>query len=323
MRPLTRILAALGCLAMATAPALAQNYPTRPIRMIVAFAPGGSADINARIVGQQLGVELGQQVFIENRGGAGGNLGAVEAKRAAPDGYTIFYTTSAVALSPATYPNPGFDPQKDFKPISTIATIPLVLVVNPKLPVATLPEFVAWAKAQKGQVNYGSSGRGALIHIVSAQFARETGFEATHVAYRGSAPAVTDLVGGAIQFMLLPANEAKPQIEGGALRPIAVPYPQRLPLLPDVPTFREAIGVATLDADAWSGLSVPPGTPPHIVARLTEALRKTLANEEVRRRITELGSVMLGGTDKEFADLIKQEQERWAKIVAETGVKAE
>ena len=323
MRRLTTILAVLAGLALAATPTLAQDYPTRPIRMIVAFAPGGSADINARIVGQQLGIELGGQVIIENRGGAGGNLGAVEAKRATPDGYTIFYTTSAVALAPATYPNPGFDPQKDFVPISTIATIPLVLVVSPKVPARTLPEFLAWAKAQNGQVNYGSSGRGAMLHIVGAQFAKETDFKATHISYRGSAPAVTDLMAGSIQFMFLPANEAKAQLEGGTLRAIAVPYAQRLPQLPDVPTFREAIGVATLDADAWSGLSVPPGTPPQIVARITEALRKALASEEVKRRVTELGSVMLGSTDAEFAAYIKQEQERWAKIVAETGAKAE
>ena len=323
MRFLTRLLATFVSVALAAPWALAQDYPLRPIRMIVAFAPGGSADINARIVGQQLGVELGTQVIIENRGGAGGNLGAVEAKRAAPDGYSIFYTTSAVALSPATYANPGFDPQTDFKLISTIATIPLVLVVNPTVPAKTLPEFVAWAKAQNGRVNYGSSGRGAMLHIVGAQFAKETGFGATHISYRGSGPAVTDLVGGSTQFMFLPANEAKPQIEGGALRAIAVPYAERLPQLPDVPTFREAIGIATFDADAWSGLSVPPGTPQPIVARLTEALRRTLANAEVRRRVTELGSVVLGSTDAEFAELMKRERERWAKVVTEIEVKAE
>ena len=323
MRAIAQFVAIFVSLALTALPAQAQDYPVRPIRMIVAFAPGGSADINARIVGQQLGVELGTQVIIENRGGAGGNLGAVEAKRAAPDGYTVFYTTSAVALSPATYSNPGFDPQADFKLISTIATIPLVLVVNPKIPPKTLSEFVAWAKTQNGKVNYGSSGRGAMLHIVGAQFAKETGFGATHISYRGSGPAVTDLVGGTTQFMFLPANEAKPQIEGGALRAIAVPYAERLPQLPDVPTFREAIGAATFDADAWSGLSVPPGTPQPIVARLTEALRRTLANAEVKRRVTELGSIVLGSTDAEFSELMKKERDRWAKVVAEIEVKAE
>lgn len=319
-----KVAAAIACLSLFTGgPGAAETYPDRPVRMIVAFAPGGSADINARIVAQQLGVELGTQVVVENKGGAGGNLGAVEAKRAEPDGYTVFYATSAIALAPSVYADPGFDPEKDFQPISLTATIPLVLVVNPDVPATSPAEFVAWVKAQDGKVNYASSGKGALLHLVGALFVKETGLEATHVAYRGSAPAVTDLIGGSTQFMFLPANEAIAQVNAGALRAIAVANAERLPQLPDVPTIRESLGLNTLDVGAWQGLMVPIGTTPEITDRLTTALQNTLANEGVRERITDLGSVMLGGTSQDYADYMKQESERWAGVVAETGAKAD
>jgi tripartite-type tricarboxylate transporter receptor subunit TctC len=319
-----RLAAVIACLPIIVgSAATADTYPSKPIRMVVAFAAGGSADINARIVAQQLSTELGRQVVVENKGGAGGNLGAVDVKRSAPDGYTIFYSTSAVVLAPSVYDNPGFDPQKDFTPISLTATIPLVLVVSPKVPATTPAEFVAWAKAQGGNVNYASSGRGALLHLVGALFTKETGIKASHIAYRGSAPAVTDLIGGSTHFMFLPANEAIPQIQGGALRALAVTHSERLPQLPDVPTFRESLGLKAMDAGAWQGLMVPAGTPQDVTARLNGAIDKTLKNEAVRKRIMELGSIMLGGTDKDYADYMKQEGARWAQIVADTGAKAE
>jgi len=168
----------------------ADAYPSKPIRMVVGFAAGGSADINARIVAQQLGQELGGTIVVDNKGGAGGNLGAVEAKRAAPDGYTMFYATSAVVLAPSLYAKPGFDPYADFTPISLTATIPLLLVVNPKVPAKTVNEFIALAKSRPNELNYGSSGAGALLHLGGALFAKEAGIQATHVAYKGSAPAV-------------------------------------------------------------------------------------------------------------------------------------
>ncbi len=324
MSLLSRIAASLTCLPLLLGQAAAADpYPTKPIRMVVGFAAGGSADINARIVAQQLSTELGRQVIVENKGGAGGNLGAVDVKRSPPDGYTIFYATSAVALAPSVYDNPGFDPQKDFKPISLTATIPLVLVSSPKVPAKTPAELVAWAKTQGGAVNYASSGRGALLHLVGALFAKEAQIQASHIAYRGSAPAVTDLIGGSTHFMFLPANEAIPQIQGGSLRALAVTHSERLPQLPDVPTFRESMTLTTLDAGAWQGLMVPAGTPQDVATRLGEALDKTLKNEAVRKRIVELGSIMLGGTEKDYADYMKQEGARWAKIVADTGAKAE
>lgn len=322
---LARQLAGLTALLhlMQTPAVAADDYPTRPVRMIVAFAPGGSADINARIVAQKLGAELGSTIVIENKGGAGGNLGAVEAKKSAPDGYSIFYATSAVALAPAVYANPGFQAEKDFTPISLTATIPLVLVVNKSVPANNPAEFVAWLKQQDGKVNYGSSGRGALLHLAGALFLNETGTRATHVAYRGSAPAITDMLGGSIQFMFLPINEISSHLDSGALKAVAVTHTQRIPQLPNVPTMREALGLTTMDIGAWQGLLVPAGTPKDVTRKLSDALERTLKAPEVKSRLVELGSIVLGGTDKDYADYMQTEAARWAKIVHETGAKAE
>jgi tripartite-type tricarboxylate transporter receptor subunit TctC len=313
---------AIATLAWANAIA-ADDYPTRPVRMIVAFAPGGSADINARIVGQKLGSELGGSLVIENKGGAGGNLGAVEAKKSAPDGYSIFYATSAVALAPSVYANPGFQAEKDFEPISLTTTIPLVLVVGKSVPTSTPAEFVTWLKQQEGKVNYASSGRGALLHLAGALFLKETGTKATHIAYRGSAPAITDMLGGSVQFMFLPINEISSHLESGSLKAIAVTHTQRVAQLPNVPTMREAFGLTTMDIGAWQGLLVPAGTPKDITAKLSAALERTLKAPEVKNRLVELGSIVLGGTSKEYAEYMRAEAARWATIVSETGAKAE
>ncbi len=309
---------------LAVSPAHANDvYPGKPIRMVVAFAAGGSADINARAVGQQLAKELGGTIIVDNKGGAGGNLGAVEVKRAPADGYTLFYATSAVVLAPSLYANPGFDPYADFIPISLTATIPLVLVTNRNLPVKNLNEFISWGKSRAGKANYGSSGTGALLHLAGELFLKEAGFQAMHIPYKGSAPAVTDLVGNATDFMFLPINEAMPHIKGGGLRPLAVTSEKRSPLLPDVASIREATGKTTMDMGAWQGLMVPKGTPADVVAKLQTALQKTLADPALRERLTSQGSVMLGGTQKQYVDYMQAEGTRWSAIVRDTGAKAE
>ncbi|MDO5625763.1 MAG: tripartite tricarboxylate transporter substrate binding protein [Pseudomonadota bacterium] len=263
MRTLSKLIASFAAFAALTAPTWSEDaYPSKPVRMIVAFAAGGSADINARGVGAQLSKDLGATIVVGNKGGAGGNLGAVEAKRAAPDGYTFFYATSAVVLAPSLYASPGFDPHSDFVPVSLTATIPLVLVVNKNVPAATVAEFATWAKAQKSQMNYGSSGTWALLHLGGALFTKEMGIEATHIAYKGSAPAVTDLLGGSTQFMFLPINEAMPHIKSGGLRALAVSHDKRVALLPQVPTLREATGKTTMDMGAWQGLMCAQGHAP-------------------------------------------------------------
>ena len=312
-------------LQFALTPALAADaaYPSKPIRMIVAFAPGGSADINARAVGQQLGKEMGATIVIDNKGGAGGNLGAVEARRAAPDGYTFFYATSAVVLAPALYSKPGFDPYADFTPVSLTATIPLVLVVNKDVPARTAAELVAWGKANPGKLNYGSSGAGALLHLAGALFTKETGVQATHIAYKGSAPAVSDLLGGAVQFMFLPINESLSHLKAGTLRPLAITSDKRSPLLPDVPTVREATGKTTMDMGAWQGLMLPKGAPAAVVDKVSVALQKALKDPGLRERLAAQGSIVLGGTPKAYSDYMKVEGDRWSKVIRETGAKAD
>lgn len=316
------IIAAALAFTFATAHA-ADAYPSKPIRMVVAFAAGGSADINARIVGQQLGKELGGTIVVDNKGGAGGNLGAVEVKRAAPDGYTFFYATSAVVLAPSLYSKPGFDPYSDFTPVSLTATIPLVLVVNPNVPAKTVAELVAYGKANPNRLNYGSSGAGALLHLGGALFTKETGIQATHVAYKGSAPAVVDLLGGVTQFMFLPINEVMTHIKGGTLRALAMTNDKRSALLPDVPTLREATGKTTMDMGAWQGLMLPKGMPADVLGKVKAALENSLKDKAMRDRLTAQGSIVLGGTQKEYADYMKQEGDRWARVIRDTGAKAD
>jgi tripartite-type tricarboxylate transporter receptor subunit TctC len=325
MRVLRSFLIAIVVAAAAAAsPGFAADpYPSRPIRVIVAFPPGGSADINARAVAQQLARELGGNSIVENKGGAGGNLGAIEAKRAAPDGYSLFYATSAVVLAPSLYAAPGFDPYTDFVPISLTATIPLVLVVNPTVPAKSMDEFLAWAKTQGGKLNYASSGSGAVLHLAGALFAKETGINATHIAYKGSAPAVTDLLGGATQFMFLPVNEAMPHIKSGGLRALAVAHDKRIALLPDVPTIREVTGKATMNMGAWQGLLVPKGTPNDVVATLILALQKTLKDQALVQRLEGQGSIVLGGTQQQYSEYMRAEGDRWARVIKETGAKAD
>jgi tripartite-type tricarboxylate transporter receptor subunit TctC len=309
---------------LALTPAFADaSYPSKPVRMVVAFAAGGSADINGRAVGQQLAKEIGGTIVIDNKGGAGGNLGAAEVKRAPADGYTLFYATSAVVLAPSLYANPGFDPYADFIPISLTATIPLVLVTNQTLPVKTVAEFIFWGKSRSGKVNYGSSGTGALLHLAGALFLKEAGFQATHIPYKGSAPAITDLLGSATDFMFLPINEVMPHIKSGGLRALAVTSEKRSHLLPEVATIREATGKTTMDMGAWQGLMVPKGTPADVVTKLQTALQKTLADSALRERLTSQGSVMLGGSQKQYVDYMKTEGSRWAAVVRETGAKAD
>ncbi|MBV5291781.1 MAG: tripartite tricarboxylate transporter substrate binding protein [Curvibacter lanceolatus] len=324
MRSVLKIVTALGLLIQGASPAVQAAeplYPSKPVRMVVAFPPGGSADINARSVAQQLGKELGATVIIDNRGGAGGNIGAIEVKKSAPDGYTVFYATSAVVLAPSLYANPGFDPYSDFVPISLTATIPLVLVANNSLPVKTLAEFITWGKSRAGKVNYGSSGTGALLHLAGALFLKEVGVQATHVSYKGSAPAITDLIGGSTDFMFLPVNEASTHIKSGALRPLVVTSERRSPLLPDVLTMREATGKINMDMGAWQGLMAPKGTPADVLGKLQGALQRALADPPLRDRLTAQGSFVLGGTQKQYVDYMKAEGARWAAVVRETGAR--
>jgi len=297
------------------------QYPAKPIRMILAFPPGGPTDINARAVAQKLSDQMGQQVVVDNRAGAGGNIGAAEAARAAPDGYTIFYNTSAIAIAPSLYARIAFDPLKDFAPVVLAATVPLVLAVNPGLPVKTVQEFVAYAKANPSKTNYASSGAGTITHLASALFVTQMGLEMQHIPYKGSAPALVDVVSGQVQMMIDTINTVAPYAKDNRLRALAIAITRRSALLPDVPTLEQAAGLPGFEMSAWQGVVVPAGTSPEIVARLNAEVNKALQGADLRARLAAGGSEPLGGTSEQYAAYIRSELGRWAKVVRDSGAK--
>jgi tripartite-type tricarboxylate transporter receptor subunit TctC len=297
------------------------QYPAKPIRMILAFPPGGPTDINARVFAQKLSDQMGQQVVVDNRAGAGGNIGAAEAARAAPDGYTIFYNTSAIAIAPALYTKIAFDPLKDFAPVVLAATVPLVLAVNPGLPVKTVQEFVAYAKANPSRMNYASSGAGTITHLASALFLTQMGLEMQHIPYKGSAPALVDVVSGQVQMMIDTISTVAPYAKDNRLRALAIAITRRSALLPDVPTLEQAANLPGFEMSAWQGVVVPSGTAPEIVARLNAEVNKALQGADLRARLAAGGSEPLGGTAEQYAAYIRSELGRWAKVVRDSGAK--
>jgi tripartite-type tricarboxylate transporter receptor subunit TctC len=308
-------------LAMAFMGIASAQYPAKPIRMILAFPPGGPTDINARAFAQKLSDQMGQQVVVDNRAGAGGNIGAAEAARAAPDGYTIFYNTSAIAIAPALYSKIAFDPLKDFAPVVLAATVPLVLAVNPGLPVKTMQEFVAYAKANPSKMNYASSGAGTITHLASALFLTQMGLEMQHIPYKGSAPALVDVVSGQVQMMIDTINTVAPYAKENRLRALAIAITRRSALLPDVPTLEQAANLPGFEMSAWQGVVVPTGTSPEIVARLNAEANKALQSADLRARLAAGGSEPLGGTSEQYAAYIRSELGRWAKVVRDSGAK--
>jgi tripartite-type tricarboxylate transporter receptor subunit TctC len=316
-----RGLIALACIACGSG-AWAQAWPAKPIRMILAFPPGGPTDIVARVLGAKLADQLGQQVLVDNKPGAGGNIGAELAAKAPNDGYTIFYNTSAIVINPALYGRSSYDTLKDFLPVTLTAAIPMVLVVHPAIPVKTMKEFVDYVKSRPGQINYSSSGTGTITHLASAMLASQMGFSAQHIAYKGSAPGLVDLAAGQTQFMTDTINTALPYVKDGRLRAIAVTSAKRSSVLPDMPTFAES-GMPGFDAAAWQGVVVPAGTPAEIVARLGTELNRALSDAGVRQRLAAQGADALGGTPAEYAAYIRAEMPRWAKAIKDSGAKAE
>jgi tripartite-type tricarboxylate transporter receptor subunit TctC len=314
------IAAALG--GAASAGAWAQPWPAKPIRMVIAFAPGGPTDIVARVIAAKLSEQLGQTVLVENRPGAGGNLAAELVAKAAPDGYTLFYNTSAITIGPALYGKVNYDPLRDFAPISTTATNPMVLMVNPSLPPKTAKEFVDYARANPGKLNYGSSGSGTITHLATAALASQLGLTMTHVPYKGSAPALVDLAAGITQVMTDTVNSAMPYLKDGRMRAIAVTMPRRLAVLPDVPTLSETV-MPGMEMTAWQGIVAPAGTPAPIIQRMHAEIQKALANPEVRSKLVAAGTEILGSTPEEYAAYIRSELARWSRIVKETGAKAD
>lgn len=302
--------------------AQAQTWPAKPIRMILAFPPGGPTDIVARVLAQKLGEQLGQQVLVDNKPGAGGNIGAELASKAPNDGYTIFYNTSAIVINPALYGKASYDTLKDFLPVVLTAAIPLVLVVNSIVPAKNMKEFVDLVKSKPGQFNYSSSGSGTITHLASAMLSAQMGLSTQHVPYKGSAPGLVDLAAGQTQFMTDTINTALPYIKDGRLRAIAVTSARRSQVLPELPTFNES-GLHGFDAAAWQGVVVPAGTPTEIVTRLNAEINKAMQDAGVRARLAGQGADVLGGTPAEYAAYIRAEMPRWAKAIRESGAKAE
>jgi tripartite-type tricarboxylate transporter receptor subunit TctC len=305
------------------ASAFAAEYPTRPVTLIVAFTPGGPSDVLARILGKKLEQLLGQPFVIENRPGAGGNIAAELAARAAPDGHTLLMgNNSILATNASLYRKVGFDPEKDFAPITLIGSQTNILVVNPALPVRSMAELITLAKQRPGQINFASSGYGAAAHLSGELFKTEAHIDIVHVAYKGAAPALQDVIAGHVQMMFATAASVVGHIRDGLVRPLAVTTLKRSAVLPDVPTIDE-LGIRGFDATTWHGLVAPAGTPPEIIAALHRATAKALADPDVRRALTDLGVDIVGSSPQDFAAYIKSEIPKWSAVVKAAGARLE
>ncbi|WP_440110012.1 Bug family tripartite tricarboxylate transporter substrate binding protein [Acidovorax sp. BL-A-41-H1] len=312
--------AVLSAALLATSPAaLAQAYPSKPITIIVPFAAGGTTDILARIVGQALTTELGQPVVVDNRAGAGGNIGGAAAAKAASDGYTLFMgTVGTHAINASLYKKMPFDPVKDFAPLTRVATVPNLLVAHPSQPFKTVKDMIAYAKANPGKLTFGSPGSGASPHVSGELFRSMTGTDLLHVPYKGSAPAMTDLLGGQISIMFDNMPSAIQHVRSGKLVPIAVTTAKRSPELPNVPTIAES-GVPGYEATSWFGMFSPAATPAPVVAQLNKAIVKVLNQPDVKKKIAEQGGDVVAETPEQFAAFIKAESTKWSKVVKESG----
>lgn len=313
--------ALLACLSFALAPlALAQSYPTRPVRLIVPFPPGGAVDAYARTVQGALAENLGQPVVVENRPGASGMIGAEAVARAAPDGYTLLVgNVATLAMNVGVYAKMSYDPSKDFTPIMQTVMVNYVLVVNPEVPARTVAELVAYAKANPGKLSYGSSGSGSAQHLAAELFKAQTHTDITHVPYKGTGVLVGDLIAGHVQLAFADQASMMPQVKAGKLRALAVGGARRSPEYPDIPTVAEAGGLPGYEAVAWQGIAGPAGLPPAIVKRLNDAFVKIHAAPGMRERLAGVGLTVVGGTPEEFGRYIRSEITKWTKIAKDVG----
>jgi tripartite-type tricarboxylate transporter receptor subunit TctC len=316
------IVASLIAVALAT-PGLAQDYPTRPITLIVPYAAGGGNDVMARIVADKMGAALGQPIVVENRGGAGGSIATRAVAHAAPDGYTLgLGGTGTLAIDPSLYPNVGYDPRKDFAPIGLIATSALVVLVHPSVPAKTIPELIALARQEPGKLAYASAGVGSGIHLGAELFAYMAGVKLTHIPYKGSAPALTDLLGGHVQIYFSSLPPAIGLVQDGKVRALAVTGPERSKIFPELPTVAEA-ALPGYAAVLHYGIVAPARTPKPVVDKLAAALRTAIASPDVARKIATDGAEVMGMTPAEYAADIDREEAKWSEVVRRSGAKAE
>ena len=317
------IAAAALCLSASWGNAQAQNYPSRAITLVIPFAPGGSTSIVGRGIADKMSELLGEKVVVDNRPGAGGTVGTKAVAKSDPDGYTLLLGyTGTLAIGPSLYKNVGYDPRKDFSPIGLIGNAPNSLVVNPSFPAKTVAELVAYAKANPGKVNFGSAGAGTASHITGEYFARSAGITLVHIPYKGTGPALTDLLGGHNPMAFAPIPASHPNVTAGKLRALAVTSTTRSGLLPDVPTMVEA-GLPGFDASLYYGLAAPAGTPRPIIDKLNKALRDALASDEVKKQLGNDGTEITPGTPEDYADFIDKDEKKWSGLVKISGVEQE
>ena len=313
---------ALGIMLIVALPVLAQSYPVKPIRLVLPYPPGGGTDVIARPLAQKLTEQLGQQVIVDNRGGAGGNIGMEFVAKSPADGYTLLFAlTAQYAVNPSLYPKLPYDPVRDYAPISLLANAPYLLVVHPALPAKSVAELVALVKARPGQLSYSSSGNGSGAHLAGEMLRSLARVEIVHVPYKGAGPAMPDLIAGQVQLSFITYTAAGPHIKTGRLRALGVTTAKRSPTLPDLPAIGET--VAGYDSAVWYGFAAPAGTPPEIVSKLNAEVLRVLAAPDFRSRITLEAVSPIGSTPEEFGSFMRSEIVRWAKVVRDSGAKVD
>ena len=323
IRKSTLCTAALLCLLGAPAAAQAQNFPNRTITLVIPFAPGGSNTIVGRVIADRMSELLGEKIVVDNRPGAGGTVGTRAVARSEPDGYTILLSfTGTMAIAPSLYKNPGYDPRKDFAPIGLIGNAPNSLVVHPSFPAKSVAELIAYAKANPGKVNFGSAGAGTVSHITGEYFAYSAGIKLVHIPYKGTGPALTDLLGGHIPMAFAPIPASHANVSGGLLRALAVTSTTRSSLLPDVPTVAES-GLPGFDASLYYGLVAPAGTPRPVIDKLNKVLRDALGSDEVKKQLALDGTEITPGTPEDYAGFIDKDEKKWSQLVKASGVEPE
>lgn len=323
--PMMRVAAAciltVVALAFAVPHAVAQAYPAKPVRIVVPFAAGGGTDLVARTVGAKLGQNLGQTFVVDNRAGASGAIGTELAAKSAPDGYTLLMGSSGpISINPALNPKLPYDPLRDLTPVALITTLPYLTVVHPSLPVRSIKELIALAKARPGELNYASPGSGSSTHLATELFKSMARVRIVHVPYKGVAPAATDLVSGQVQMLTGDLNTLMPHVSSGKMRAIAVTGARRSALLPDMPTIAEA-GVPGYEASGWFGFLAPAATPPDIVRRLNGAIVNALQSDDLRKRLAALGGEVAGGTPEQFGEHLRRELDKWGRVIRTLGLK--
>ena len=317
---LTRV-AISACLLFVSSGLWAQAYPTKPVRIIVGFAPGGSTDVTARLVAQKLSDAWRQQVIVDNRAGAGGNIGAEAVARAAPDGYTLLLaTTGVMAINHKLYRSLSFDAIKDFAPVTQIGALPLILIVHPSLPARSVKELIAIAKQKPGQLSYASSGIGSATHMTTELFCMMAGVNIVHVPYKGSGQAMADLIGGQVGVAFDQITSSLPQVQAGKLRALAVTSAKRFPSVPDLPSVAEA-GIAGYESVSWNGIAAPAATPRDIVNRVQTEVARAIQAPDMKERFLKDGIEGIASTPDEFAAHIRAERAKWEKVIEKAGIK--